>query len=163
MQMDDDAVSTALKQIVNGLFIIGARDADGNELNGMTASWLSQLSFEPRLVGVGIEKDSHTNKLISESGVFVVNVVRDGDEQLVERFTKPQEKVGDKLGETSFHIGQVGAPIFDDCASYFECELDNTVETGDHTLFIGRVVDGGVLQEDAEPYVLQVLGWEYGG
>jgi flavin reductase (DIM6/NTAB) family NADH-FMN oxidoreductase RutF len=161
--VEDEAVSTALKQITNGLFIIGARNADGTEPNGMTATWLSQLSFDPRLVGVGIEKDSHTHKLITDSGVFVVNVVRDGDEELVEQFTKPQEKVGDKLGTRSFRIGQTGAPIFEDCTSYFECEIDRSVETGDHTLFIGRVVDGGVLDENAEPYVLQVLGWEYGG
>lgn len=161
--MAEEPMSTALKQIVNGLFIIGARDANGDELNGMTATWLTQLSFDPRLVGVSIENDSHTHKLISESGVYVVSVVGDGNEKIVEQFTKPQEKVGDKLGGTSFRIGQTGAPILDDCISYFECEVASTVETGDHTLFIGRVVDGGVLDADAEPYVLQTLGWEYGG
>lgn len=161
--MADESMSNALKQITNGLFIIGARDANGDELNGMTATWLTQLSFDPRLVGVSIENDSHTHKLIAESGVYVVNIVRDGDEQIVERFTKPQEKVGDKLGETSFHIGQTGAPIFDDCISFFECEVATSIATGDHTLFIGRVIDGGVLDEDAEAYVLQTLGWEYGG
>lgn len=159
----DEPVSNALNQITNGLFLIGARDADGNELNGMTATWLTQLSFHPRLVGVSIENDSHTHKLIAESGVYTVNMVRDGDEDLVEQFTKPQEKVGDKLGRTSFHIGQTGAPIFDDCISFFECEVTETVATGDHTLFIGRVVDGNVLDAEAEPYVLATLGWEYGG
>jgi flavin reductase (DIM6/NTAB) family NADH-FMN oxidoreductase RutF len=44
-----------------------------------------------------------------------------------------------------------------------ECEVANTVESGDHTLFIGRVLEGGVLDAEAEPYVLAVLGWEYGG
>jgi flavin reductase (DIM6/NTAB) family NADH-FMN oxidoreductase RutF len=161
--MADEAMSSALKQIVNGLFIIGARDADGNELNGMTATWLTQLSFEPRLVGVSIENGSHTHKLVSESGVYVVNIVGDGNEQIVEQFTKPQEKVGDKLGDRSFRIGQTGAPIFDDCISYFECEVAQSVDTGDHTLFIGRVLDGDVLDQDTEPYVLQTLGWEYGG
>lgn len=161
--MNAEAVSKALNQISNGLFIIGARNADGTELNGMTATWLTQLSFDPKLVGVGIEQDSHTHQLISDSGVFVVNVARDGQENLVEQFTKPQEKVGDKLGGTSFRIGQTGAPIFTDCISYFECEVVNTVQTGDHTLFIGQVLDGGVLDADGEPYVLATLGWEYGG
>lgn len=161
--MADEAVSTALKQITNGLYLVGARDADGNELNGMTATWLTQLSFDPRLVGVAIENGSHTHKLISDSGVFVVNFARDGDEELIEQFTQPQEKVGDKLGRTRFRIGQTGAPIFEDCISYVECEVDQAIATGDHTLFIGRVVDGGILDSEAEPYVLATLGWEYGG
>lgn len=160
---EGDPISAALNQITNGLFLIGARSADGTELNGMTATWLTQLSFEPRLVGVAIENGSHTHGLISESGVYTVNVVRDGDEELVSQFTQPQEKVGDKLGRTSFHIGQTGAPIFDDCISFVECELDQALVLGDHTLFVGRVVDGGVHDADAQPYVLATLGWEYGG
>ena len=58
----------------SGLFVIGARD--GDRRNAMTANWCTQLSFEPKLLGVSVEKTAFTHELIAAGGAYTVNVGR---------------------------------------------------------------------------------------
>ena len=95
-----------------------------------------------------------------------MNMLEGGDQgsgfELMEKFTQPQERAGDKLGGVEYYTAATGAPILRDAIAWFECELDDTVVTGDHTLFIGRVVGGGIHRE-ADPLTLRETGWDYGG
>lgn len=158
---DPKAKERALRAITYGLVIVGSRA--GDELNGMTANWLTQLSFEPALVGVSVENDAHTCDLIHRGGAFSVNVVPDGREDLVERFVKPQRRVENKLGDVPFHEGAAtGTPILDEAVAAFECRVVGVHTTGDHTLFVGQVV-GAAIPSEGNPLTLQALGWHYGG
>ncbi|MGD9754399.1 MAG: flavin reductase family protein, partial [Acidimicrobiia bacterium] len=38
-----------------------------------------------------------------------------------------------------------------------------TIERGDHTVFVGEVVDAGVRNEGATPLLLRATGMNYGG
>src|SRR5919108_3147553 len=51
-----------------GLYVVGARD--GERRNGMTLNWASQVSFEPKLVGISVEKIAFTHELIEAGGGF---------------------------------------------------------------------------------------------
>ena len=158
---DPKVKERALRAITYGLVIVGSRASD--ELNGMTANWLTQLSFEPPLVGVSVENDAHTCDLIHRGGVFSINVVPQGREDLVERFVKPQRRVGNKLGDVPFREGAAtGTPILDEAVAAFECRVVGTHSAGDHTLFVGEVV-GAAIPSEGEPLTLQALGWHYGG
>lgn len=160
----DDAGKVLRTLMSTGLYVIGARNE--HEVNGMTANCLSQVSFEPRLVAVAVENGAHTHGLISAGQVFSVNILEGGDKgngfELMEKFTQPQERTGDKLGGVEYYTAATGAPILRDAIAWFECELHDTFPTGDHTLFIGRVVDGGI-HRDGEPLTLRETGWDYGG
>lgn len=158
--MDPKAKETALRSISYGLYVVGAKG--DNEINGMTANWVTQVSFEPPLVVLAVENDAHTRRLIDQGKVFVINILRTGQYDLVEKFVQPQERVGNKLGDVAFHLGETGAPVLDDALAFFECEVEQTVQTGDHVLYVGRVVNAGVLHED-EPLTLKEMGWDYGG
>ncbi len=158
------AREAALRTFVYGAFVIGSRADD--ELNGMTANWVTQLSFEPCLLGVAVENDAHTRKLIEEGRVFSVNVLpEEQGGKLAEIFVRPQRRVGQKLGEVSFHEGPLtGAPILDAAAAAVECELVTAHATGDHTLFVGRVVGAEAEMKSApKPLTLSALGWHYAG
>ena len=66
-----------------------------------------------------------------------------------------------KLAGVSCHLGQTGVPLLDDALAWLECEVRQTLEVdGDHTLFIGEVVDGGVIRR-AEPLTLLASGLRY--
>lgn len=160
--MDEQAKSTSLNQVFYGMFIIGSKS--GDEINGMTANWLTQTSFDPPLVVISVENDAHTRKLIDGGQVFSVNVMEDSAEgrAIIERMVKPQKRVQHKLGEDDFTVGKTGAPLLTAALSWFECEVVQTVETGDHQLYIGRVVGAGV-QKEGTPLSLHSLGWHYGG
>ncbi len=160
--MDENAKSTSLNQIGYGLYIIGSKS--GEELNGMTANWITQTSFDPPLVVVSIENDSHTRHLIDQGQVFSVNIVADDEEgrAIIERMVKPQKRVNQKLGDDDFTTAATGTPLLKAALSWFECEVVQTLETGDHQLYIGKVVGAGV-QQEGTPLSLSALGWHYGG
>lgn len=161
--MDENAKSVSLNQIGYGMYIIGSKS--GDELNGMTANWITQTSFDPPLVVISVENDSHTRKLIDEGKVFSVNVIEDSDEgrEIIEHYVKPQKRAHNKLGDHDYTTNVTGTPLLTAALSWFECEVVQTVETGDHQLYLGKVVGAGVNKEDGTPLSLRSLGWHYGG
>lgn len=158
--MDDDARQAALRAFTYGLVVVGARA--GDEINGMTANWVTQVSFEPPLVAVAVEKQAHTHSLISQGRCFSINILASGQKAIAARFTQPQRRAGDKLGSHAVRLGVTGCPLLIDALGYADCEVVSAVDTGDHTLFIGRVVAAG-LHRDGRPLTLAETGWHYGG
>jgi flavin reductase (DIM6/NTAB) family NADH-FMN oxidoreductase RutF len=173
-RVEIDPIVDALELFPYGMYIIGSRGADN--INGMMADWVLQVSFQPRLVLCSLEKNSTTLRNLRETGVFSVNLLAAGDRELARKFAQPREAskiqgrsetasglVYDKLRGVDYHAGELTAcPVLDAGLAYLECEVDQFVEVGDHTLAVGRVLDGGVLQ-DAEPLTNRILGWSYAG
>jgi flavin reductase (DIM6/NTAB) family NADH-FMN oxidoreductase RutF len=171
---DDRATYDKLRRRVlwsfpSGLYVVGSRGADREgplELNGMTANWVTQVSFDPKLIGVGVERPAMTHRLISESGVFSVCTIARDDRALVRKFTKPVDVDHDArtLNGFAFHTAVTGAPILDQAPAYVDCEVRQAIETGNHTFFIGEVVDAA-FQADEETDVLRMedTRMNYGG
>ena len=157
--MPPEAAKPALEQIGYGLYVVGSKT--GDEVNGMTANWLTQCSFEPRMVALAVEAQSHTMANIRASKVFSVNIVAEADTKLIEQFVEPQERAGNKLGGVDFRTEETGCPILQQALSWLECQVEQTVMTGDHELVIGRVVNGGENRE-GDPLTLRAMGWSYG-
>ena len=148
----------------SGLYVVGSRA--GERRNGMTLNWATQLSFDPKLLGISVEKAAFTHELIAEGGVFALNVLDREDRAIVRKFTKPVEvDAGAKtLNEFSYHDGATGAPILDQAVAYVDCEVRQAVDTGDHTLFIGEVVDSGFQKsEDTAVLRMEDTRMNYGG
>ena len=152
-----------------GLYLVGSRGAavaEVVELNAMTTNWLTQVSFEPKLVGVGIERPALTHRLVSEGGVFSVCTIARDDRAIVRKFTKPVEVDRDAgtLNGFPFHTGVTGAPILDQAPAYLDCEVRQSVELGNHTFFIGEVVDAAFqADEDTEVLRMEDTRMNYGG
>src|SRR3954466_13256670 len=73
----------------SGLYVLGSRA--GDRRNGMTANWVSQVSFEPKLVAVSVDKHAFTHELISAGAVFSVCTIDRELREIVRKFTKPVE------------------------------------------------------------------------
>ena len=52
-----------------------------------------------------------------------------------------------KFSDLNWTAGKTGCPILSDCLAYLECEIEANYRPGNHTLFIGKVIDAGVLAE----------------
>ena len=131
--MDEEAKSTALKQVTYGLYLVGSRA--GDELNVMTANWLTQTSFDPPYVAVAIQEDAHTRKLIDAGKVFNIQNVPSGAKDLLLKFVKPAERVGNKVeGEDYTEAPATKTPVLAAALSYVECEVEHTIPTGSHIL-----------------------------
>jgi flavin reductase (DIM6/NTAB) family NADH-FMN oxidoreductase RutF len=146
----------------SGLYVIGSRAGDLRNL--MTANFVTQLSFDPKLVGIGVEKEALTHRLIEEGQVFAVNVIDREDRAIVRKFTKPVEDEGDTLNGFAVHAGPTGAPILDQAVAFVECEVRQSVDTGNHTLFLGEVVDCGFQKPEDTPVLrMEDTRMNYGG
>ena len=148
----------------SGLYIVGSRA--GERRNGMTLNWATQVSSDPKLLAVSVEKAAFTHELIGESGVFTLNIVAREDRAIVRKFTKPVEVDGaaHTMNGFAFHDGRTGAPILDQAVGYLECEVRQSVDLGGHTLFIGEIVDAGFqLSEETEVLRMEDTKMNYGG
>lgn len=147
-----------------GLYVVGSRH--GDEANGMTLNWLTQLSFDPKLVGIGVEKPALTHRLISDGGVFTVCTISREDRAIIRKFTKPVEVDRDAmtLNGFPFHDGVSGAPVLDQAVAWLDCEVRQALDFGEHTFFVGEVIDCG-FQADEETPVLRMedTRMNYGG
>ncbi|MBX6378765.1 MAG: flavin reductase [Clostridia bacterium] len=158
--MDEAAKKTALRHITYGLYVIGTRS--GDEVNAFTANWVTQASFEPPLVVVGVKKGTASQAMIATSGVFSVNNLASGQRELAAQFFKPVHRVGNKFGEAAFRAGETGCPILEDALSFFECRVRAALDLGDHVIYVGEVVNAGVHRE-GQPLAMAETGWYYGG
>ncbi len=148
----------------SGLYVVGSRD--GERRNGMTLNLCTQVAFEPKLMGVAVEQEAFTHELISAGGVFSVNVLDREDRAVVRKFTKPVEVDVEArtLNGFPFHDGRTGAPILDQAVAYLDCELRQEVEVGNHTLFIGEIVDAGFQKAEDTPVLrMEDTRMNYGG
>jgi len=96
------------------------------------------------LVAVGVKVDSHAHPLIKETRAFALNVLGKGQQAMAFTFFKPADKQGHTISGEPYRPGTTGAPILASTPAYIECTLETTVEMGDHSIFVGRVVDAGV-------------------
>lgn len=161
--VDPETVNLVTWKIPNALALIGSRS--GDRWNGMTASWITQLSMEPVLVGVGVDNKALTHQLISESGAFSVNLWPTDDTRVFVKFSKPATKEGMTLNGRPIREGKTGVPIFEEALAWFECEVRQSLDLGTHTLFIGEIVDAGYDpdRQDERAAAMSDTRMKYGG
>jgi flavin reductase (DIM6/NTAB) family NADH-FMN oxidoreductase RutF len=159
--VDSELINKVTWKIPNALVLVGS--ASGEEWNGMTASWVTQLSMEPVLLGVGIDNTSLTHRLITEGGSFTVNIWSSNDTRPFVKFSKPADRDGDTLNGRRVHTATTGAPVFDEAIAWIDCEVRQSLDLGTHTLFIGEVVDAGINDDEEPAASMSDTRMKYGG
>lgn len=159
--MDPETVNKVTWMIPNALALVGS--ASGEEWNGMTASWITQLSMEPVLIGVGVDNKAVTHRLISEGGSFTVNLWSSEDTRPFVKFSKPAQREDDTLNGRKVTTATTGAPVFVEAIAWMDCEVRQTLDLGTHTLFLGEIVDAGVNDEDQRAASISDTRMKYGG
>ena len=144
--MNEDAKKTTLRMIPYGLYVLTAEGGDGS-IAAATVNWVTQASFAPPLVALGVKTDSGAHAIIKDTQVFVLNVLGKGQQSLAFNFFKSHEREGDTIGGEPFDKSPAGAPVLRNAPAWVECKLVDTVERGDHSIFIGEVTEAGVAQE----------------
>ncbi len=148
-----------------GLYVLGSRA--GERRNGMTINFVSQMGAEPaKLVGVGVQKESLTHELVREGGSFVLNLVARDDRAIVRKFVKPVDvdMTARTLNGFGFHDGRSGAPVLDRAVAFLDCAVRSAVDAGDHTWFVGEVIDCGFQQPEDTPVLrMEDTRMNYGG
>jgi len=140
-------ISHAERRIVHGVYVISTKHED--RINAMTAAWVSRASFDPPLVTISVGKTRFTHDMIKGSGVFAVNVLSPDVISTARHFGLKSGRKTDKFAGVEYFTSVTGSPILKDCVAWMDCTVVTACDAGDHTLFIGEVLDGGVLREGA--------------
>ena len=137
----DDLHSTVLVTTQASLLLAGKaleRDAI------CATDWHSPASYEPMKYTVSIPNHLGTKKFLSQSRSFVVNfMVKQHDEKLNMMISQDGTIVDlfSMFGLTKLKSRSVDAPAIKEAAAVLECEVENEIESGDHTIFVGKVLN----------------------
>ena len=161
--VDDELLNRVTWKIPNALALVGSRA--GDEWNGMTTSWITQVSMEPVLIGVGVDNGAVTHRLIRDGGSFTVNLWSAEDTRVFVKFSKPArfDAAAMTLNDRSVREEITGAPVFADAVAWMDCAVRSSQDYGTHTLFVGEVVAAGVADDGARAAAMSDTRMKYGG
>jgi flavin reductase (DIM6/NTAB) family NADH-FMN oxidoreductase RutF len=145
----DSDVTALFRRLTLGVYVVGV--SDGQQRDAFTAAWIMQASFNPLILAVSINPSNVSYELLHASGIFSVNVLKQGQLELARRFGTTSGRDRDKFAGVRTRTGRTGAPILEDALAYFECGLQGRTRAGDHELVLGQVVDGKILDPRAAP------------
>ena len=117
----------------------------GDTINGMIASWVSQISHEPPLVMAAVHPNRYSHELIKKSGHFALHLLSRNQVHLLSHFKGSDPKA--KFASLPWKRGKTGCPILLECLGYMECMVRKRYDPGNHTLFIGEVIDAKILSQ----------------
>ena len=159
--MDQESKKKSLRMLTYGLYVLTVKDGDA--IAAGTVNWVSQASFTPPLVMVGVKKDSQLHTLIDKTNQFAVSTLSRDQKNIASDFFRPTQIEGRELNGHPFEIsGSFQYPLLTECPAWFEAKVTESVARGDHTIFVAEVADAGI-RESTEPLVMRNTGWFYGG
>lgn len=134
-----------------GVTIVTARS--GEKVHGMTVSAFTEVSLDPPLVLVCCDKSSNTHQLMTEGGVFAVNILARDQTALSNKFASKKEE-WQRFDDLSWDSEVTGAPILHGTVAALDCRVVAAHEAGDHLIYVGEV-KALRLDESREPLLYQ--------
>jgi flavin reductase len=145
---DRNAFVNAMRGAVTGVNIV-TTDGPGGRF-GLTVSAFSSVSADPPVVLICINRRSPASVAVRENGQFCVNVLSTKQRAIADRFAGyPAEGAPYDFTAARWDEGYTGAPSLVDAIATFDCVLETTIDSGSHTVFIGRVL--GVKEGEGRP------------
>ena len=132
----EKAILDGMAHMTYGIYVLTTRFED--TINGMIASWVTQVSYEPPLIMAAIHPNRYSHQLVLKSGHFALHILSREQKALLARFKCPVTE--EKFEAMTWENGLTGCPILRDCIAAMECRVTQHLSPGNHTLFIGEVV-----------------------
>jgi flavin reductase (DIM6/NTAB) family NADH-FMN oxidoreductase RutF len=148
MTIDTNVLRRAFGQFPTGIAIVTARDDEGG-LIGLTMSSFNTVSLDPPLVLFSVKNNAFSLHKMRMADAYAVNVLSDDQSHLSDRFAR---QGADKWSETDYRPGVTECPLLPGALASFECRPHATHVAGDHTIFIGEIIDYA-FRDDAKPLV----------
>ena len=137
--MDEDKKKLALRMVPYGIYVLTAKNDEA--IAAATVNWVTQTSFNPPLVVVGVKADSGALKILKGSENFALNML--GKEQVGAAFTffKPAEHSDGKISGEEYELGAAGSPLLKSAPASVEFKVAEILERGDHHIVVGEATD----------------------
>ncbi|MCM2426974.1 flavin reductase family protein [Streptomyces sp. RKAG337] len=140
-----DDFRAAMARLAAGVVLVTAHDPEDGprgEDVGMTATAFLSVSLEPPMVLVSVRTDSRMDDLLERQPLWAASVLSESQRHIAGRFAM-RGRISDRLlfEDVAYYRGaRSGAPILGGALSVLECETEQRITAGDHTLVIGRVL-----------------------
>jgi flavin reductase (DIM6/NTAB) family NADH-FMN oxidoreductase RutF/rubredoxin len=137
----------ALRSLSYGLYVVASQKQ--GKLNAQIANTVGQVTSEPPIISVCINKQNLTHEFITESKVFTASILsQDTPLSFIGHFGFKSGREVDKLKNVNYKLGETQAPIIlDHSLAYLEARVIDQVDVGTHTIFIGELVGADVIGE----------------
>jgi len=132
---DPAALRRAFGTFLTGVTIVTTHDAAGMPC-GMTANSFTSVSLDPPLVLVCIGRGSSNIAAFEAADRFAVHILSHDQGEVATLFAL---RGADRFAGITHRAMATGAPVLDECLSWFDCSLYQRIEAGDHLILIGRV------------------------
>ena len=129
----------AFGQMTYGIYVLTTRFEES--VNGMIASWVAQVSYEPPLILAAVHPNRYSHRLLEKSGHFALHVIAKEQKAFLARFKGPD--AAKKFDGIDWEAGTTGSPVLKSCLAWVECDIIDRHAPGNHSLFVGKVVAAG--------------------
>jgi flavin reductase (DIM6/NTAB) family NADH-FMN oxidoreductase RutF len=158
MKALDGDLDKALGRLSGGLYVVTARQTDGEGVSrssAMVASWVSQASFDPPGLTVAVAKDRAIEALMQVGDRFVLNILReDNHQELLRHFLKRFPPGADRFaGVATLEGAAAGGPVLGDALAFLGCRVCQRMEGPDHWIIYAEVEQGNVADTEASTAV----------
>ena len=158
MPITSEAFREVLRHFASGVTIVTIKA--GDEVHGLTVSAFASVSPEPPLITVMIDQRHHAYPLLEQEGaVFAVNILRQDQEELSNRFAWVKDE--DRFAKGDWDKAVTGAPILTDAAAWMDCTIRDRFPAGTHTIYLGEVQASRVPEPDTQPLVYWNRGYRH--
>ncbi len=139
--------ANALHKLSYGMYVVAS--GGPGDCNAQIANTVFQITSAPPALGLSINKLNYTHEFLEKSGVFSISVLsEEADMRFIGRFGFRCGRDFPKMEGVQFRTGVTGAPIITEktCA-FLEGKVTGSLDCGTHTLFLGEVLEAGILNE----------------
>jgi flavin reductase (DIM6/NTAB) family NADH-FMN oxidoreductase RutF len=155
---EDAVVRTTLERFPYGIFVAATRSEKG--VVGILATWVMQVSFEPPLVAISVEKGGEFAEALALSGSLSLSLVRVGDIRVAKGVLKSGSAIEGSDARDDFVVSEEGVPALKESAGVLACRITQTHDAGDHLLIVAEVSSGSS-GTAGEMMTLRETGWKY--
>ncbi len=162
--MDEQAEAakkTTLRMIPYGLYVLGTRD--GDDLGASTINWVTQTSFAPPLIAMGVKKDSGAYAQLKANPAFALSFLGTGQKDIAFAFFKASTVEGNSINGQAFEPASNGAPLITAAPAWVEGRVIEEIDTGDHSCMVAEVTNSALREQDPKVLTLDEVGVKYGG
>lgn len=127
--------------VVKPNVVVTVRDKEGKN-NALVVAYCGNCSYDPPMIMVGIVPSRHSYHMIKENGSFVVHLLDKSQTKLYECCGSKSGRDSDKLKDYGINLidaFKVNASVITDCPIAIECKVVDSIMTGSHEMFIGKV------------------------
>jgi flavin reductase (DIM6/NTAB) family NADH-FMN oxidoreductase RutF len=144
----------AIGKIPSGVFVLTT--GHGESAVGMLISLVQQISLDPLVIALAVRKGrTMAHALEGPNTRFVLNITAATDKSLLKKYARETVTGSHAFSGIKHKTLPSGQTVLTDACAYLECELVKIVDfNGDHDLYIGKVLNGELLNEGtAKPTV----------